>query len=311
MKVLKRHLTLFLGLILFSGQAFALVDYSEAETSAPTRKKTNRIKINKRPGNSIQASRPSPSRGGGGATWGDFSIGTSYQSSNVEIGEKAGKVNAWHFEGRFQTNYGFYLSANHYIASSDSSDLADTSEMQQGNPVAKIGFNWLQFGGGADAGTIDIIAGASVGQSNSDFATSRTDKIFGLETTKKIASMVLGIGYEYRMTGAAGEEELSVGNIQQIYAVLGWMATPDIRFSLEAGTYKIGLGEGAYSLEEKTSFGYVSPQLHLGISPLVSLDLGAIFRTKRLGNDSLVDARLYDLKGAYGSSILAGLSIAL
>ena len=49
----------------------------------------------------------------------------------------------------------------------------------------------------------------------------------------------------------------------------------------------------------------------LAIGPVVSLDLGAVFRTKRLGNDDLIDARLYDLKGAYGSSILAGLSIGI
>lgn len=310
MKAMNITLTVLLGIILFSSQAFALVDYSEPTAQAPAKKRPSRIKINKRPGNSMKASRPS-SNSSAGSSIGEFSLGTSYQSSNIEIGEKVGKVNAWHFDGRFQTNYGFYLSASHYVGSSDSLDLTEESEIQQGNPVAKIGFNWLQFGGGADAGTIDIIAGASFGQSNSDFASSRTDKIFGVETTKKIASMVLGLGYEYRITGSAGEEEMNIGNIQQMYVVLGWMATPDIRFSLEAGTYKIGLGEGTYFLDEKTSFGYASPQVHLAISPFVSLDLGAIFRTKRLGNDELINARLYDLKGAYGSSLLAGLTMAL
>lgn len=312
MKLLNACLILFLGYFLFITQAMALVDYSEgSDEIAPAPKKRNRIKINKRPGNSMRASVPRSSSGGG-TSWGDFSVGTSYHSNNVEIGERSGKVDSWHFDGHFQTNYGFYLTASHYLAGSESSDLAEESGMQQGNPKAMIGFNWLRLGGGSEAATVDILAGASIGQSGSDFATSRTDKIFGVETTKKFASMVLGLGYEYRITGAAsGTEELNIGNIQKLYAVLGWMATPDIRFSFEAGTYKIGMGEGDYFLEEKTSFGYAAPKVHLGISPMISLDLGAIFRTKRLGDDSLIDARLYDLKGAYGSSILAGLTVAL
>ncbi len=311
MKILKASLILLLGYLLFATQAMALVDYSDTSDAAPAPKKNNRIKINKRPGNTIRSSAPSRSSGSG-ASIGDFSIGTSYHSNGVEVGNKSGKVDSLHFNGHFQTNYGFYLTANHYMASSESSDLAVESGMQHGNPKFMVGFNWLRIGGGAEAATIDILAGASFGQNNSDFASTRTDKIFGVETTKKIASMVLGLGYEYRITGSPSTEtELSIGNIQKLYAVLGWMATPDIRFSFEAGTYKLGLGDADYALEEKTSFGYASPQLHLALSPAVSLDLGAIFRTKRLGDDSLVDARLYDLKGAYGSSVLAGLSVSL
>ena len=311
MKTLKYFLTFILGVTLFTTQAFALVDYSDNEVEVPKKKRNNRIKINKRPVNSVRSSAPK-SGGGDGMSMGEFTIGTGYSSQSVEVGKRAGKVTGWHFEGHFQTNYGFYLTASHYMAGSDSSDLAESSDMQQGNPVAKIGFNWLRFGSGAEAGTIDILAGASFGQSSSDFASSRTDKIFGIETTKKIASLVLGLGYEYRITGSpSGSEELNIGNIQNIYAVLGWTATPDIRFSFEAGTHSIGQADGEYSLDEKTSFGYAAPTVHLALSPVVSLDLGAIFRTKRLGNDDLIDANLYDLKGAYGSSILAGLSIGI
>ena len=310
MKTLKYCLTFILGITLFTTQALALVDYSDSEVEVPRKKSNNRIKVNKRPVNSTRGSAAASSSSNGNSM-GEFMIGTGYSSQNVEVGERAGKVNAWHFEGHFQTNYGFYLTASHYMASSDSRDLTEASGTQQGNPVAKLGFNWLRFGSGAEAGTIDILAGASFSQSSSDFASSRTDKIFGIETTKKMASLVLGLGYEYRITGSPGSEELNIGSIQKIYAVLGWTATPDIRFSFEAGTYKIGMGEGEYSLGEKTSFGYASPTVHLGLSPVVSLDLGAVFRTKRLGNDDLIDARLYDLKGAYGSSILAGMSIGL
>lgn len=301
-----------LSLLFFVNQAFALVDYSESNDAAPAAAKSSArpIKINKRPSSTSRASAPRGSSGG--ASFGEFSFGTGYQSNNIEVGDRTGKVDSWHFDGHFQTNYGFYLNASHYLASSESNTLAQKSGTQQGNAKALIGFNWLRFGSGSDAGTIDIIAGASFGQSGSDFASARTDKIFGIETTKKMASMVLGLGYEYRITGTPGNsEELTIGNIQKIYAILGWMATPDIRFSFEGGTYKIGETTGEYSLAEKTSFGYVAPKVHLGLSPFVSLDLGAIFRSKRLKNESLVDARLYDLKGAYGSSILAGLSLSM
>ncbi len=303
--------SLIISTFLLTGSAFALVDYSESSApAAPTKRKARPIKINKSPSNSLRSS--APQRSSAGSSFGEFSFGTGYQSNNIEVGDRTGKVDSWHFDGHFQTNYGFYLNASHYMASSESETLAVNSGSQQGNPKALIGFNWLRFGSGADAGTIDIIAGASFGQTGSDFASSRTDKIFGIETTKKIASMVLGFGYEYRITGTpSNTEELTIGNIQKIYAILGWMATPDIRFSFEGGTYKIGEAAGNNSLEEKTSFGYVAPKVHLGISPFVSLDLGAIFRSKRLKNEDLVDARLYDLKGAYGSSILAGLSLSM
>lgn len=310
MRTLKTFLTLLIGFILLSTQAFALVDYSDPVDEPARPKKKNRIKINKAPRNSVSSAAPRSSSGGGGS-WGDFSIGTKYSSTSIEVGDRSGKVSGWHFDGHFQTNYGFYLTANHYMASSESADLAESSEMQQGNPKAMIGFNWLRFGGGAEAASVDFLAGASFGQSNSDFASERTDKIFAVETTKKIATVLLGLGYEYRITGSGGSSELEIGNVQRIYAILGWVATPSIRFSFEGGTHSIGAGEGSYALAEKTSFGYVAPTLHLGLSPAVSLDLGAIFRTKRLSNDSLVDARLYDMKGAYGSSLVAGLSIAL
>lgn len=311
MNFIKIFLTLLVGIVLLSTNALALVDYSspvdsEARSKTPRRK----IKINKRPSNSVQAT-SSPSRASS-RSLGVFELRTSYLSQNIEVGNRTGKVDSWAFEGQFQTSYGVYLVANHYMASSKSLDLTSKSENQQGNPSVKIGFNWLRFGGGADAGSVDILVGASFGQGNSDFATSRTDKIFGIETTKRMGVMVLGIGYEFKVTGTPGtEEELDIGNIQKMYAVLGWMATGDIRFSFEAGTYKVNLGDGNYGLDKKTSFGYVAPELHLALSPSVSLDLGAIFRTKRLGNEDLIDARLYDLKGAYGSSILAGLSLAL
>lgn len=305
--------SLIISMLFSANQAFALVDYSDNDSSAapaPTKRSPRPIKINKSPSQSLRSS--APQRSSAGSSFGEFSFGTGYQSNNIEVGERTGKVDSWHFDGHFQTNYGFYLNASHFLASSESDSLAENSGTQQGNPKAILGFNWLRFGSGSDAGTIDIIVGASFGQTGSDFATSRTDKVFGIETTKKMATMVLGLGYEYRITGAPGNsEELAIGNIQKIYAILGWMATPDIRFSFEGGTYKIGETTGEYSLGEQTSFGYVAPKVHLGLSPVVSLDLGAIFRSKRLKNESLVDARLYDLKGAYGSSILAGLSLSL
>jgi hypothetical protein len=301
---------LIFSIAFFASQAFALVDYSENEVAAPAKKNSRPIKINKRPSSFSTSS--APKRSGGGSSFGEFSLNSGYQSSSIEVGDRTGKINSWHFDGHFQTNYGFYINASHYMASSESESLAANTGTQQGNPRAILGFNWLRFGSGADAGSIDILAGASLGQTGSDFASQRTDKIFGIETTKKMASMVLGLGYEYRITGASKDEnELAIGNIQKIYAILGWMATPDIRFSVEGGTYKIGEGTGDYSLVEKTSFGYVSPKVHLSLSPIVSLELGAIFRSKRLKNESLVDARLYDLKGAYGSSILAGLSLSM
>jgi len=44
---------------------------------------------------------------------------------------------------------------------------------------------------------------------------------------------------------------------------------------------------------------------------MVSLDLGAVFRSKRLKDENLLNARLWNLPGSYGNKIYAGLNFSL
>ena len=69
---------------------------------------------------------------------------------------------------------------------------------------------------------------------------------------------------------------------------------------------------GQKSVSEKSSFSYLEPKLALTISPMVQLELGGNFRTKKLKNtDDILGARLWDMKAAYGNSIFTGLNISM
>ena len=122
-----------------------------------------------------------------------------------------------------------------------------------------------------------------------------------------------GLAYELRMTGSAeGESELDIGNIKTLMAAIGWEASGDIRFEVEGGTHKISKGTDpikASRLSGDISFGYVSPTLTLALSPVIDMELGAVFRTKRNKEPALVDARLWNIKGAYGNSLFTSLSL--
>ena len=178
-----------------------------------------------------------------------------------------------------------------------------------------LGLNWLEFGSGADSGNISFIFGYVMGQENSSFAHSRSDKIVGVETSKRFYDFALGLGYRFMMTGSpASEQEMDIGNIGQLIGSIGWMATPDIRFVVEAGTYSIASNPSSAHnkrLLEGVSFCYASPSVLLGISTFVQLELGGVFRSKRVKGDDLIDARLYNLKGAYGNSVFSGLNMSI
>lgn len=303
--------TLFLFIL--SIKSFALVDYGEsalkeppATSGAPGGKTISRQSA------PVQKSSPS----GQGGPSGLFNFSSEYESLNVgqEFGD--GKISFYKFQTHFQTPYDLFLDASFWLADSSSSNITSTSKTETGNPLIKIGFNWLRIGDASNLAMINILAGGSFKSGNGQIASTRTDQIFGVETSKRFVNLVLGIGYELRVVGDPElEEEQSIGNIQTILASIGWRATSDISFALEGATVKIGNAlkdERANKLMNDLSFGYASPKMLLGISPLIELELGALFRTKRLrSTDQLIKARLWDLKGAYGNSLFTGLNIAI
>ncbi len=305
---MKKNLLLFFSLFLISKYSFALVDYTES-SQAPAQATTKVKRIAPPSATSVASSNNLISRS---APSGMFEIAARYGVIDAQVGEQSGKVNVTSFEAHFETSYNIWLDSKWAMGTFDDSSSLGSGSSQKGNPQIVLGVNWLEYGGAGDRASMDFIGGVNIGQKDSAFATSRTDKIVGVETAKRFGTFVFGLGYRVWLTGnPSTDNELDIGNIQRLNASLGWMVSPDIRFAVEAATVSVGSGEGVNAIQEKISFGTISPSLQLTISPMVSLDLGAVFRSKRLKDENLLAARLWNLPGSYGNNIYAGLNFAL
>lgn len=289
---------------------YALVDYSEDVEFTP--KNSGADSAPSTPTNTVTKKAPKASSQSRGAS-GLFSLGAFYESMDVPLEGTSGKLNTTHIKGHFQTLYNLYMDLDYRQAETKSDALNPDNKTGKGNPQLKLGFNWFDVGGASDKAQINFIGGYSLGQKNSYFATSRDDKIVGVETVKKFADFALGLGFDYRLTGTPKDEsEMGVGNIQTLMAHLGWRATPDIAFVLEGSTTQVRASDEtarANKLQEDVSFGQLTPKLQLGLSPMIELEMGATFRTKRVKDSSLVGARLWNITGTYGNSVFAGLLI--
>lgn len=273
----------------FSFNAHALVDYSEP-VSAPAPSNTTATRLQS-PRQESQSS----------LIWkSDFSLSTNYESTEINS-EKIGVLN---FNTHLQTPFNVYLDMSYWQAQTKAGS-------QSGNPRFILGFNWLRFGSPSEEARLDIYGGGRFAGS-SEMASSRTDKIFGVETTKRFGTFGLGLGYDMTMTGAPKKEtDMSLGNIHRIVVSGGWMVSNDIQFEVELENFKINPAKDstrANKLTETASFSTLSPKLNLMIVPAVNLEMGARFRTNKpkIGQ-SLASAKLFDLHGAYSNSLFAGL----
>lgn len=305
----KSKLFLSLSLIFSLSQAFALVDYTEEEAFVP--QSSGAASVAKKAPAPRSVTKPKSSAKSGPGL--GISMGTSYGAQDVELEGKTGKVEMLGFDAQFQTRYNVFMSVSYYQAkSTDSAIVSEQTGFQSGNPEVVLGFNWLQFGKTADLATVDLYGGLSFGQKDSDFATERTDRIVGISTAKRFYSLALGLGYEYRMTGTGAADEMRIGNISKLSASLGWVVSRDIRFLVEGSTFSVGRGDdenASLVLEENVQFSTVKPQVQLKIAPMIDLTLGAQFRTRRLKQGTLTNARLWGLDAAYGNSVFTGLSL--
>jgi hypothetical protein len=307
---------MFFLLLIIPRPSSALVDYSEADAPmmTPPKPAPRPSFARKRPATQSKAKLPL-AQAGQSAPSGWINFAANYETLNYQQETGESKVNFINIATKLNTPYNLYLDLDYWMASSSDEELTTTSSQQAGNPRAVIGFNWLNFGKAAEQTTVDLFVGASVKTTNSDFGSSRTDQIFGVETTKAFYSFILGLGYELRLTGTPGNlNESDIGNIQRMTAVLGWNLSSDIKMLLEANYVTIGSSDdsGRASLSEKVSFGMITPSLYLGITPFVDLELGARFRTKRAPqSDEFVNAKVWQYKGSYGNSIFAGLNVSM
>lgn len=301
--------------IVFSLLAYsshALVDYSEPDY---TPQNSGAAPIIKRsaPVNTVTTAKPSSNKGSlfGGHL--DFAFGL--KSSDVKMNERNGKVQTFNFDGHFQTQYNIFLDFSYWQLSQRSKNIQQESGNEKGNPLVLLGFNWLEFGSGAEAATVDFYMGGLFGQSGSDLATQRTEKIAGLRTIKRFNQFALGVGYEFHFNGRPdNSQEMEIGDMRRFSASLGWVVSPDIKLLLEANNYKISKSsnsENVKYLDRDINLSSISPKMHLNFSRSVVLEIGGTFRTRRMSDDSILSAKLWNLEGAYGNSLFAGLGMSL
>ena len=290
---MKSKFTLSLSLfLLLSLKAFALVDYTETTSDQRSMQKTNY--------SSQKISAPDSRT----LSWkSEFSFNANYESAQIES-NKYGFIN---LNTHFQTPFNMYLDLSYWNASSKEGS-------QNGNPKVLVGLNWFKFGSPSDEAKIDFIAGAKF-SGKSQLASTRTDKIFGIETTKRFGSFGLGLGYDITLTGSAKDEtEMDIGNIHRIVVSGGWMVSNDIQFEMEAENFRIAEGstDKTITLSKEVTFSTLSPKLNLSLAPAINLELGARFRMNKPSSaQDLKLAKLYDVHGAYTNSLFAGLGISL
>lgn len=297
-------------LLTICSNAHGLVDYTESRVDAES--PATRAAPPAAAASMVRREAPSRSSANNGPA--AFQLAAGYESLDFDFEGSGRKVGFTRLNAHFQTNYDIFMAASFWRATTDSALLSESGDSQNGNPQAIIGFNWLRFGAAQEMATIDIYGGASF-RGNSDLASSRSDTIAGVETSKRFYDFFLGLGYEVRLTGAArNEAERDIGNIQKLSASVGWRATPDIQFIVEGSSISVAPGDETKSLflKEKQSFASITPKLGLFLRPVFQLELGARFQTKAANTpESLIEARLWDLSGAYGNSLFANINFSL
>lgn len=312
MKIYNTFKFLILFSFLVNFPLLALVDYTDNEISNYQPDGGGQVQTVQKV---VRKSPPRKSGRGLGPKW--LSITPFYESLSIQSSSE-GDVAFTGVDLELRTQSSIYIKANYYQAASSSEELTPGGSYQQGNPEILVGLNWLDLGGVKDGARFDLIAGGRIKESEGTFATSRNDKIVGIETSKPFGNFVFGIGFHYTITGnPENDEELAIGNVTNYKVALGWFATPDIRFSFETNIYEVSESsteERINRLEESLSFSSVSPKLYLTLSPAINLVMGGVFRTRKLDLNKNIDylsARLYPFEGAYGNSLFASLGFSI
>ena len=311
LKSLMLQFAICLGLTV--GSSFALVDYSDNSLPPNIIRSPKRTVQNKSKKRIAKAKAPSSRRN---IMRGKISVKPYFDSSSVDTPERQGKISKIGVAASMKLLKGVSLQADYWQGSSADSSLTDDDSMQAGNPLLKLGFNWFRIGDAHNLLSVDLYGGLSLGMEKSSFASSRTDQIVGLQTSKKMNDFLVMLEGTYQITGnPKNESEMDIGNIRTLSAGIGLYVTNDIRFSLIASVYDITESsnlERANFLNESVSFATISPKLYLQLRPGMNLELGGVFRTKReKSSQDLTEAKLFNISGVYGTGINAGLSISL
>lgn len=190
----------------------------------------------------------------------------------------------------------------------------ETTEFEQGNSSAKLGFNWLDIGNDYNKLILDLYVGMSF-KGKSEFSTLRSDRTLGIVSEKRFGAAALGLKYERSFTESLdSDEEMSIGDITHWSADLGIMVSNEIQFLLTYGEVKVGASDflSANYLSSDLKYTYLRPQMFLRMTRSIRLNLGATFQASRPDNSLMSSSlKIWGLPAAYGNTLFAGLNIAL
>ncbi len=303
--------TLLISLVI-SLNSYALVDYSDSSETTNSRiTKRSAPAATKVPVNRTTSRQSQPSRGFDRY----LELSTSFGSLDYGNDERSGKVDQLLVKGKIETDYNIFLKFEQPFYSGKFKNQAKSVSNERGNASVILGLNWFEYGSSSDAITIDIHAGARFGGSG-EFASKRTDKIVGVETSKRFYNFALSLGYELTLTGDSEDDtEQDIGNINTLKAQIGWLVSNDISFVLTGATVALAKSNNtskSYILDKEIKYSYVRPELILGLGGGVDLTLASLFRTRRAKSEDISSQlKLWNTPGLYGNSITAGLSFSI
>lgn len=299
----KKIVSLFLFFAFF-GKVYALVEYSD---DIPIPRKNNIKKattVTKK-----VAPTQKPSRAINYNPF--FQFKSSYESSKIKSNESSGKLDMYRFGLFWQLPVDLFMEARYWIGKTDHTFISEDSGYQQGNPQIILGLNWMKFGPPEEETRVDIYLGGSF-KSSSQLASSRNDKIVGVQTSKRLMDFHLGVGYELHLTGMPKDSnEVTIGNINKLSVALAWRASDNITFMVEGNHYKVTKNKHSEGdLKNGATFGTITPSLSLGLSPHVDFILGSHLITNSMPEkESFFRAKLWQLEGVYGNSLFTRLDI--
>lgn len=281
-------------MIILNQNIHALVDYSDTSVDSPKSNNKSQIRL------------PETNNSKSSLIWkSDLSLDTNYEM--LEVGNsKVGLVN---FDAHLQTPVNIFFDASYWQANSSGPNASSS-----GNPKFILGVNWFKVGSPSDEAAVNLSAGMRL-KSQSQLASSRDDKIFGVETTKKFGVFGLGLGYEYTMTGdTARSTDIAIGSIQRIEVSSGWIVSNDIQFELSIENFKINPNSspGNNRLNQEITFSTIGPKLNLQIFKGVNFELGARYQMKKAqSSQDLVAMKLIDVHALYSNTVYTGLNLSI
>ena len=242
---------------------------------------------------------------------GSWVFETSLETIDVDSFSPQEKTSLYKLNVYYKPRPDFYFKVSQFYGASNDINL-NGAFSKKGNLEVRLVANWLRWSNGEYDTKLDIFGGVSIKERNSNFASSRNDKIVGFETARNFSNFIFSLGHELRLTSTPKDKaEMAIGDIRKYYAIFGWKVTSDINFAVEAVQHNIrpSNNEGL-ALKDKVVSGYLSPWLFLNLSARYDIIMGGVFRTNRIKNrEELIKARLWSFQGLYGNSIFAKINV--